>query len=163
MIGNERDVLLARARALAARSTHAEELATENALEILLVRLGPVQIGLATHAVVAVSRAPRVAPLPRAVAPVFGLAAWRGRPITVLTLTTTTNTETAHLLIVLGDGRRAFAGVLADDADDVVVVDRRQLAPSRSGPLARFALGVTPDGVLVLDPTRILDAARSAG
>ena len=130
-------------------------------LEVLAFRVGDERLALALGAIVAIVRTSSVTPLPRAVAPVHGVTAWRGRPLTVLSLGAgRAMANSDNRLIVLGDGRRAVLGLLVDGIDDTVVVKRSTLATAAQGARGAFALGVTDDALLVLDPDAMLNAAR---
>ena len=154
-------VLDARARALAKPLVAHDDSAADDELDILTFQVGDEQLGIPLGAIVAIVRASVVTPLPRAVAPVYGVSAWRGRPLTVLSVAGAAPTSNAEgRLIVLGDGRRAVVGLLADAVDDTSLVRRSQLSPARGGTRGVFAMGVTTDAVLVLDADAMLNATR---
>ena len=156
------DVLNKRARSLAApRRELADALATTK-MEILIFVIGDERLALPLASIVAITRATHVAPLPRAVAPVYGVIAWRGRPLTVLALGRTELTDSSdHRLIVLGDERRARVGLLADSIEDTEVVDRSSLSEPQQGARRAMALGVTDSAILVLDADAMLNTTRS--
>ena len=155
------DLLAARAVALARPLAEHDEDALADQLEILALRVGDERLAIALGAIVAIVRALVVTPLPRAVSPVYGVTAWRGRPLTVLWLGRARPiAEPGSRLIVLGDGRRAVLGLLVDGIDETIVVKRSTLAPAAGGAQAAFALGITDDALLVLDPDTLLTAAR---
>ena len=154
-------VLDARARTLARPLVVHDDSVADDELDILTFQVGDERLGIPLGAIVAIVRALVVTPLPRAVAPVYGVSAWRGRPLTVLSVADAAPTANAEgRLIVLGDGRRAVVGLLADAVDDTSVVRRSQLSPARGGTRGVFAMGVTRDAVLVLDADAMLNAAR---
>ena len=154
-------VLDARARTLARPLVVHDDSVADDELDILTFQVGDERLGIPLGAIVAIVRASVVTPLPRAVAPVYGVSAWRGRPLTVLSVADAAPTANAEgRLIVLGDGRRAVVGLLADAVDDTSVVRRSQLSPARGGTRGVFAMGVTRDAVLVLDADAMLNAAR---
>ena len=154
-------VLDARARTLARPLVVHDDSVADDELDILTFQVGDERLGIPLGAIVAIVRALVVTPLPRAVAPVYGVSAWRGRPLTVLSVADAAPTANAEgRLIVLGDGRRAVVGLLADVVDDTSVVRRSQLSPARGGTRGVFAMGVTRDAVLVLDADAMLNAAR---
>ena len=155
------DLLAARATALSKPLEEHDEAALADQMEVLVFRVGDERLGMALGAIVAIVRVSVVSPLPRAVAPVYGVTAWRGRPLTVLWLGVgRTIAEQGSRLIVLGDGRRAVLGLLVDGIDDTVVVKRSTLAPATGGARGSLALGITDDALLVLDPDAMLTAAR---
>lgn len=156
-----RALLAARASALATPLALHDEAAIADQLEVLVFVVGNQRLAMALGSIVAIVRTSAVTPLPRAVAPVYGVSAWRGRPLTVLSLGGVPEMmEAEHRLIVLGDGRRAVLGVLADAIEDTVVVQRSTLASAANGARGAYALGITEDALLVLDPNAMLNVAR---
>lgn len=154
-------LLASRALVLAKPLAEHDEAALADQLEVLVFRVGDERLALALGAIVAIVRASVVTPLPRAVAPVYGVTAWRGRPLTVLWLGGgPAREEPDNRLIVLGDGRRAVLGMLVDAIEDTVVVKRSALAPAAQGARRAFTLGIADDALLVLDPDAMLNAAR---
>ena len=156
-----RAVLEARARRLAKPLETINESATEDEIDVLVFLVGEEQLAISVTAIVAIVRAGVITPLPRATPPVFGVTAWRGRPLTVLTLNGDAGAHDADgRLIVLGDGRRALVALRTDTADDTRLVRKSSLTLLAGGPRSTYALGTTPDGVLVLDPSLLIHAAR---
>ncbi len=154
-------VLDARARTLAKPLVVHDESVADDEMDILTFQVGDEQLGIPLGAIVAIVRTSVVTPLPRAVAPVYGVSAWRGRALTVLSVAGAAPTSNAEgRLIVLGDGRRAVVGLLADAVDDTSLVLRSQLSPARGGTRGVLGMGVTRDAVLVLDADAMLNAAR---
>ncbi|MEP6992443.1 MAG: chemotaxis protein CheW [bacterium] len=159
--GAQRATLEARARVLATPLSVHDELAREDERDRLVFVVGDERLGMSLASIVAIVRATVVTPLPRAVAPVYGVTAWRGRPLTVLSVGGGAATRHAESrLIVLGDGRRAVVGLFADAVEDTRLVRKSALSPARGGGRGLFAMGVTDDAVLVLDAHAMLDAAR---
>lgn len=157
----DRSLLEARARRLAKPLATIDETAADDGLDILVFLVNDEQLAIPVSAIVAIVRATVITPLPRAVAPVFGVTAWRGRPLTVLTLDGDHAARHADgRLIVLGDGRRALVALRTDAAEDTRVVRKSSLTPSSGGPRSAYAMGATTDGVLVLDPEFLIHAAR---
>lgn len=155
------DLLAARATALARPLEEHDEAALADQQEVLVFVVGDERLGMPLSAIVAIVRASGVTPLPRAVAPVHGVTAWRGRPLTVLWLGGgRTIVDQGSRLIVLGDGRRAVLGLLVDGIDDTVVVKRSTLMPAAGGARGAIALGITDEALLVLNPDAMLTAAR---
>ncbi|MEO8563402.1 MAG: chemotaxis protein CheW [bacterium] len=151
-----RAVLDRRARQLA-RPVAAEHDDGGDALHLLHVQVGDDRLAIPLASIVAIARSTSITPLPRAVAPVYGVTGWRGRPLTVLSLAPTAPVPTGESrLIVLGTGSRASLAVTVDVVDDVVSVPRASLASPGPGPRRRFALGITEDGVLVVDGDLLL-------
>lgn len=151
-------ILRARARALAVPVVTEHAAKAGAAVEILVARAGDERIGIPLDHIAAVGRPTRVTPLPRAVLPVFGVAPWRGRPLTVLVLGAGVPAETGDTrFVVLGDGRRAAVALLVDSLDDVQTIARESLsAPGAGGGRGAPALGVSPDGITVVDVEALL-------
>ncbi|MEO6528250.1 MAG: chemotaxis protein CheW [Gemmatimonadaceae bacterium] len=151
-----RALLLARARRLA-RPLEAEYDATGPAMELLLVQVGDEQLAIPLGSIVAIARSGSIAPLPRAVAPVYGVTAWRGRPLTVLSLGDARPVVTTESrLVVLGTGARAALAVVVDAVHDVAVTARTDLTEPGPGPRRAYALGITSDGLLVVSGDALL-------
>jgi chemotaxis signal transduction protein len=157
----KRAVLAERARLLAMpREVHDAALAAD-LMDVLMFSIGDERLAMPLASIVAIIRAAVVTPLPRAVAPVYGVTAWRGRPLTVLSVGAKASAQDAEgRLIVLGDGRRAVVGLLADAIDETRVVARSKLSRAHAGARREMAMGVTDDAVLVLDAEAMLNAAR---
>lgn len=154
-------ILAARARVLAQPRVQHDAAADADMLGTLVFLVGEERLAMPLAAIVAIIRAGAVTPLPRAVAPVFGVTAWRGRPLTVLSIGTQQPSAAAHRrLIVLGDERRAAVGLLADAVDETRIVAQSKLSAAPKGPRSTFALGMTDDAVLVLDATALINATR---
>ena len=153
-------VLEERARALAVPLADADDALGADALPILLFAVGDETMGVPVSSVVALVHVASITPLPRATDPVLGVMAWRGRPLSVLTIGARMSSERPNRVVVLGTGARATAGLLVDELDDIRVVERGSLS---AAPAARAAtsLGVTGDAVLVLDADALVRAART--
>ncbi|MEO5818375.1 MAG: chemotaxis protein CheW [Gemmatimonadaceae bacterium] len=156
------DTILAnRARQLAKPRLVEDAAVAADMLDVLVFLIGDERLAMPLGSIVAIIRAAVVTPLPRAVAPVYGVTAWRGRPLTVLSVGAKAASHDADTrLIVLGDGRRAVVGLLADSVDETRLVARSQLSPVLAGARSGMSMGVTSDGVLVLDAEAMLNAAR---
>jgi chemotaxis signal transduction protein len=151
-----RALLASRARLLA-RPAAAPDDSEAQQLDLLLVQVGVDRLAIPMLNVVAIARTGSVAPLPRAVLPVYGVTAWRGRPLTVLSLAGTRPVWTPDTrLVVLGTGARAALAVLVDAVDDVTRVGGAELSPAGPGPRHAYALGITTDGVLVVSGDALL-------
>ena len=150
-----------RARVLAAPRAVHDDAASADMMDILVFLIGEERLAMPLASIVAIIRAAVVTPLPRAVAPVYGVTAWRGRPLTVLSVgAQATSHDALSRLIVLGDGRRAVVGLLADAVDETRVVARSTLSPAHAGARRAMTMGMTDDAVLVLDAEAMLNAAR---
>jgi len=165
MMPSQQAVLAKRALALATPRAEHDHAAAADVMGVLVFIIGDERLALPLESIVAISRVGVVSPLPHAVAPVYGVTTWRGRPITVLTLlsagATSSSPDTDRRLIVLGDGRRIAVGLLVHSVAETRRVGRSALSPAHSGARRMMAMGVTDDAVLVLDAEAMLDAARA--
>ena len=158
---SDNELLARRARELAKPREVVDAAAAADEMDVLVFLIGDERLAMPLVSIVAIIRAAVVTPLPRAVAPVYGVTAWRGRPLTVLSVGAKAASHDADTrLIVLGDGRRAVVGLLADSVDETRVVARSKLTPTVSGARRSMAMGMTDDAVLVLDAEAMLNAAR---
>lgn len=151
-----RALLEARARQLA-RLADNSATSQRDALDLLVCQVGDERLGIPLGSIVAIARVTSVARLPRAIAPVYGVTSWRGRPLTVLSVTPVALhiTELTRL-VVLGTGARAALAVVVDGVDDVVRIAHAELSSAGPGPRHGYALGVAPDGMLVLNGDALL-------
>lgn len=163
--GSKQALLAERARALATPRAAHDNAAAADMMDVLVFVIGDERLAMPLASIVAIIRAAVVSPLPHAVAPVYGVSAWRGRPLTVLNLLSVgakgSSQDAESRLVVLGDGRRAAVGLLVDSVDATRVVARSALSPAHAGARREMAMGVTDDAVLVLDAEALLNAARS--
>jgi chemotaxis signal transduction protein len=151
-----RGLLESRARRLA-RPVEDTTRTEADALDLLVCEVGDERLAVPLASIVAVARPGNIARLPRAVAPVFGVTAWRGRPLTVLSVAAVqAPTGDQTRLVVLGAGARAALALVVDAVDDVLRVQHGDLAPPGPGPRHRYALGITADGLLVLSGDALL-------
>lgn len=153
-------LLAQRARALAVPVAVARD---REALtfDAVVCEVGDERFAISLGQIVAVSRSGPIAPLPRAVRPVFGVTAWRGRPLTVLTLQAARPRVTGDTrLLVLGSGARAALALVVDAVHDIISLSPADLTAPGSGPRHDYALGITDLGVLVLDGEALLHTNR---
>lgn len=161
MTSTQQAILAERARILALPRDRGASVTDAALLGVLVFFVGEERLAIALSSIVAIIRAGEVTPLPRAIAPVFGVTAWRGRPLTVLALDGKSGGEGPRQLIVLGDERRAAVGLLADAVDETRFIAQSTLSPAPAGRRAALATGMTDDALLVLDATALINAARS--
>ncbi|MBA2686915.1 MAG: chemotaxis protein CheW [Gemmatimonadaceae bacterium] len=148
-------ILSERARVLAIPLLEDDQFTAGDDLDIMIFTIGDERLGLPLSSIVAIAPAGAVTPLPLGVAPVYGVTAWRGRPLTVLALAAMRNTGNANL-IVLGNDQRAAVGLLVDAVEETRPVARSGLSAAHPGPRRELAIGLTDDGVLVLDAETLL-------
>ncbi len=152
-------ILSERARVLAIPLLEDDQSTAGDNLDILIFTIGDERLGLPLSSIVAISPAGAVTPLPLGVAPVYGVTAWRGRPLTVLALAAMRSTGNANL-IVLGNDQRAAVGLLVDAVEETRPAARSGLSAAHAGPRRESAIGLTDDGVLVLDAEKLLHTPR---
>ena len=157
------EILRRRARALARVTVSTTEDAVADQLHLLVVSVDGERMALPVDRIAAISRASVPAPLPRAVAPVYGVAVWRGRPLTVLSIGARAPVVGPDSrFVVLGDARRADVAVLVDEVDDVLVVLRTSLTAVSASTRRVLLLGVTTDAVLVVDAASLVRDRRES-
>ena len=157
------EILRRRARALARATVVISEDAVVDQLHLLVVSVDGERMAIPVDRIAAISRASVPAPLPRAVAPVYGVAVWRGRPLTVLSIGEGEPVVGPDSrFVVLGDSRRADVAVLVDEVDDVRVVARASLTATSSSTRRVAILGITADAVLVVDAASLVRDRREA-
>lgn len=152
-----KEILGARARSLA-RPVVVDQVSFDEAdsTTVLVIHLGGEKIGVALDYITEVHRAARLTPIPGARPPVTGVIAWRGRVLTVLDIATGRSAPVAvdekTRIVVIGQRRAAF-GIVADEVEDVQLVNLHDAAPVETADPARAELirAVTSDALVVLD------------
>jgi chemotaxis signal transduction protein len=124
--------------------------------QVVVFRLRAERHALPLDAVVEIFRPGEVVPLPGAEAPVLGVAAWRGRVLTVLDLAAgggASGELSPESRVIVVEAPRAPVGVLADAVEEVRPLSASELHPAAPASRARegLARGVTADALLVLD------------
>ena len=150
------ELLAQRARDLARPAAEHED-NSEDVVTMIVVQIGDDHLAIPLSSIVAIARAGSVAALPRAVSPVHGVTAWRGRPLTVLSLGAGRPAITADTrLVVLGSGSRAALALIVDVVHDLARTTRSKLSPAADGPRRRYAMGMTSEGLLVINAETLL-------
>lgn len=153
-----RQLLEERARALARPVVRP---AAGELLELVTFALADEIYALESRHVLAVFRLADLSPLPGAEPPVAGVTVWRGDLLTILDLRRVLGLSVAALddltrVIVLGGERPAF-GILADTVRELVVLPSAAvLEPATGAAAPEYLRGITSDGVLVLDASKLL-------
>ena len=154
-----REVLEERARRLARPSAPPPAGGT---LEVITFALANEVYAIESKYVVEVFRLTELSPLPGAVAPVFGVTAWRGELLVILDLRGVLGISVAALndlsrVIVLGEERPAF-GILADGVRELATLPVSEVHSAPEGLAANrdYLRGVTPSATLVLEGTKLL-------
>lgn len=157
------EILRRRARILARAVVVGNDDDAADQLHLLVVSVDGQRMGLPIDRIAAISRASVPAPLPHAVAPVYGVAVWRGRPLTVLSISDgepVVGPESRF--VVLGDARRADVALLVDEVDDVRVVARASITAASPSTRRVALLGITVDAVLVVDAASLVRDRRES-
>ena len=138
-------------------------------VEVLVMTVGEIHYAFETRHVREVLRTERVRRLPAGASALRGLVAARGEVVPVADLGELLGAPAAaaasRSCVVVIDGSAPPVGLLVDEASDVVDVAADRLAAvsgdaaSGNGP-SRLALGVAPDGTVVLDASAFLDDPR---
>jgi len=152
-------VLKERARALA-HVVYERPPAPGKEYEIAVFVLGRERYGLDTACIEEASLLENLTPLPQTPPVVAGVINYRGRILPVidtkklLGLEQNGMTDYNKLLIVASAGQEV--AFLADNTAGVAVIRPSELRPPLPGNLSDCAVGVTQDGVTVLDAARLL-------
>ncbi|MEO7712435.1 MAG: chemotaxis protein CheW [Gemmatimonadaceae bacterium] len=157
------ETLRRRARALARVPVERGEDAVADQMHLLVVSVDGERMALPIERIAAISRASVPAPLPRAVAPVYGVAVWRGRPLTVLSISAAEPVVGPDSrFVVLGDARRADVALLVDEVDDVHVVSRMSITAASPSMRHVALLGITADAMLIVDAASLVRDRRES-
>lgn len=149
----DNEILVRRARSLAmARAIDTSVDENAGADRCLIVRCGNERIAVLLTSVAEVFRPVSVTPLPKPKAPAWGLAAWRGRILTVASIGDCTPGSGPGMIAVLTEGSTTFAGVWINDVEEEVLINRDDISSARglTGGREIFLTGTTGDAVLVL-------------
>ncbi|MEO7367257.1 MAG: chemotaxis protein CheW [Gemmatimonadaceae bacterium] len=154
----DNEILVRRARSLAmarAIDTSVDENAGSD--RYLIARCGNERFAVLLTSVAEVFRPGSVTPLPRPTVPAWGLAAWRGRILTVVKIGECIPGSGSGMIAVLTEGSTTFAGVWIDDVEEEVLINRDDISSARglTGGREFFLTGTTGDAVLVLDAAQL--------
>ena len=166
------DVSPEQSRAIMARRAHALARKTADAsppgetIDVLVFALGGERYAIETAFVHEVVRLGHCTPVPGAPDVVAGVTNHRGQILCVMDLRAILRapggvpTDPARM-VVLGAGAPEF-GVLADLTEGIVALHRTEIlpAPAAAGGGTGCVRAVTPDALVMLDGTRLLDDPR---
>ncbi|MEP6621206.1 MAG: CheW domain-containing protein [bacterium] len=156
------DVLRARARVLAKPRIEAGDGIAVDGIDALVVVVEQQRFAIPLERIAAIARASTIVPLPRAVAPVYGVIAWRGRTLTVLTLAgVAPELRDDSRFVVLGDARRVELAILVDAVEDAVRIPFTSITRTDGSSRHAQASGVTNDAMLVLDVDALIRGRRN--
>lgn len=151
---SDTELLAKRARLLAAaRPVDTTAVEVRNADRFLISRCGSERMAIRLTAVAEVYRPSGVTPLPKATPPVWGLASWRGRILTIVKTGEYAPDSGAGMVVVLAVGNEVFAGAWMSDVEEEVVIAPSDIHPVQRMSTGRdlFVSGITSDAVLILD------------
>jgi purine-binding chemotaxis protein CheW len=157
------DTLEPRTRQLARTVDGAE--AAQDATRALTFAVGTERYAWLVRSVSAIARIGRVTPVPSAPLYYRGVTSLRGQVLSVLDLRAylglpPLDAQTEFMIVI--DGAGLEIGVLATDVFDVMNVRLNALTPASSAGLdAELVIGVTVDGMTILDAEALLRRERS--
>ncbi len=165
---SDADILLGRARKLALATTASGSLADETHDRYLVVLCGTDRFVIALESVMEVFRASAVTPLPRAIAPLWGLTSWRGSILPVVAIDQSLPPQGTGVIVILAMGTRVIAGLWAHQVESEIAIesDAIHTAPTSTGIREQLISGVTSDAKSVFDTeglARLLDERTKAG
>jgi chemotaxis signal transduction protein len=164
---SDAEILQARAKALAAArmsSSSASDLARDRYLVVLC---GTDRFLVALESVVEVFRPSAVTPLPRSIAPLWGLTSWRGSILPIITIDQSLPTQGTGVVVIFASGTRVIAGLWAHEVEAEIAVEENEIhaAPATTGVREQLVSGVTSDAKSVLSAeslARLLDERTKA-
>jgi Chemotaxis signal transduction protein len=159
---SDEEILLRRAKALASARIASSSLSDETHDRYLVVVCGSDRFVIALESVMEVFRASAVTPLPRAIAPLWGLTSWRGSILPVVAIDQAPPSHGTGVIVILAVGTRVIAGLWAHEVQSEIAIDRNTIhaAPTSTGIREHVVSGVTPDAMSLFDVeglARILD------
>ena len=165
---SDEEILLRRARALASARVASTSPAEGTRSRYLVVLCGTDRFLVALESVMEVFRAFTVTPLPRAVAPLWGLTSWRGGILPVIAIDRSLPEQGSGVIVILAVGARVVAGLWAHEVEAEIAIgmDAIGAAPASTGIREQIVSGVTSDAKSVIDAeslARLLDARTSEG
>lgn len=152
------EILERRARSLAtARAIDTRVDENAGADRYVIARCGNERIALLLSSVAEVFRPTSVTPLPRPTVPVWGLAAWRGRILTIVNIGDCLPGSGSGMIAVMAEGPAAFAGVWINDVEEEVLIKSDDISSAHGlkGGREFFLTGTTGNAVLVLDAAHL--------
>jgi chemotaxis signal transduction protein len=161
LTNSDTEILDRRARALAA--ARPVEIVTADAgssARYLVATCGGERLAILLTSVAEVYRPVGVTPLPRPRPPVWGLAAWRGRILTIAKVGEYAPDAGAGLVAVLSEGAEVFAGIWVNDVEGEITIAVSEITEPQNVSSARreFVSGVTANAVSILDAGRLKSA-----
>ena len=164
---SDAEILLDRARKLASARIASTSIGDETHDRYLVVCCGTDRFVIALESVMEVFRPTAVTPLPRAVAPLWGLTAWRGSILPVIAIDQSLPPQGTGVIVILAIGARVIAGLWANEVEAEIAIDNDSIhaPPASTGIREQLVSGVTPDAKSVFDAeslARLLDERTKA-
>jgi chemotaxis signal transduction protein len=164
---SDEEILQSRAKALASARVDSGSLAETTHDRYLVVLCGTDRFVVALESVMEVFRASAVTPLPRAVAPLWGLTSWRGSILPVIAIDQSLPEHGSGVIVILAMGTRVIAGLWANQVEAEIAIDRNTIQPAQgvAGIRGQLVSGVAPDAKSVIDAeslARMLDERTKA-
>ena len=140
-----------------ARPVEITDLDTLDSDRYLVSVCGQEKVAVRLSSVAEVYRPAGVTPLPRTSPPVWGLAAWRGRILTILQIGDCIPQSNAGLVVVLSQGAEVFAGFWVNEVEGEAVIVKDDIKPigGMSAGRESFLSGMTGDAVLMLSAGKL--------
>lgn len=159
---SDSDILVRRAKALASARSSAVSTFESVHGRYMVVKCGADRFAVALESVAEVFRPASVTPLPRSVAPLWGLTSWRGGIVPVIVMGQSLPAQGTGVIITLTSGHRVIAGLWADDVEGEFAIgaDEIHAAQATSNFDESLVSGVTSDAKSILDAdglARLLD------
>jgi purine-binding chemotaxis protein CheW len=169
---NQKDVLSGdtlEQRTLQLARGSADSDVSRNTLRFLTFLLGEEHYGWPVGRVRAIARIGKITPVPSAPIYYRGVISLRGQVLSVMDLraylglpTLDRKADSGSDFMIVIDGAGLEIGVLASEVYDVVTISLDALAPASSAGLdAELVVGVTTDGLTLLDAETLLRRERS--
>ncbi len=159
---SDSEILLRRAKALASARVDSTSFADATHDRYLVAVCGTDRIVVALESVIEVFRPSTVTPLPRAIAPLWGLTSWRGRILPIVAIDQSLPAQGSGVVVILASGTRVVAGLWANEVEGEIAINNDEIhaAPAATGIRELLVSGVTSDAKSVFDAeslARLLD------
>lgn len=162
MTQSDSEILGRRAKTLAsARSSGAAAIDTVHG-HYMVVKCGADRFAVALESVAEVFKPRSVTPLPRSIAPLWGLTSWRGGIVTVIVMGQCLPEQGTGVIVTLTSEQRVIAGLWADDVEGELAIgeDEIHLTQAAGNFDESLVSGVTSDAKSILNVdglARLLD------
>jgi chemotaxis signal transduction protein len=154
---SDAEILLHRARVLASSRVASTSFEDTTHNRCLVVLCGTDRFVISLESVVEVFRASAVTPLPRAIAPLWGLTSWRGSILPIIAIDQALPPQGSGVIVILAVGTRVVAGLWAHEVEAEIAIEENEIhaAPAATGIRELLVSGVTSDAKSVFDAERL--------